>query len=199
MFSHLPDGLRVTRSAAEYNGHSTLWIFGCSFTHGWSVNDEQSYPWLVQESLRDVDVKNFGVEGYSSVQSLLQLREALAECDHNPSLVVVTYASFHDERNVFLRSRAKQIRAWKGLGPMVPPHAVLQNDKLVIEHSPLKYREFPLMRYSVLMNELERRYSVWDAAENTVIALRKQYCASLSRCATVMVSRWLSPVSPRMR
>jgi len=161
--THLADGFRVTRPSDVHQGNEAVWVLGCSFTHGWSVNDEQTYPWLVQESLSNVDVKNFGVEGYSNVQSLIQLKKAFAECDRNPRLVVVTYASFHDERNVFLRARAKQIRTWKGLGPVTPPYAALQNEKLVIEYSPLAYDEFPLMRHSVIVNELERRYCIWEA------------------------------------
>src|SRR5262249_55624405 len=66
--THLSNGLRITHSLDTYPSSSkkALWIFGCSFTHGWSLNDEQTYPWLIQQNFPEYDVVNFGVEAYST-------------------------------------------------------------------------------------------------------------------------------------
>jgi len=104
--THRQDTLRITRPLESYDSDDhrpALWIFGCSFTHGWSVNDEETFPWRVQEMLPDVDVVNFGVSGYDQLHALLQFGQALASRPA-PQAIVVTYAHFHDERNTFSRS-----------------------------------------------------------------------------------------------
>ena len=108
--THGADGLRITRPLAEGDGaaRSGLWIFGCSYTHGWSLDDELTYPWLVQQMLPDYDVVNFGVGGYGTLQSLLQFREALASRPP-PKVAVIAYGTFHDARNTLSRYRTKGI------------------------------------------------------------------------------------------
>jgi len=38
---------------------------------------KKTFPWLLQERFPQYEVVNFGLNGYSTVQSLIQLREAL--------------------------------------------------------------------------------------------------------------------------
>ena len=94
------DGLRVTHPPVEASSASgdkeEIWIFGCSFTDGWSLNDEETYAWLLQEKLPAYEVRNFGVDGYGNLQALIQLKEALRAGRRPPRVAVVTYASFHD-------------------------------------------------------------------------------------------------------
>jgi len=109
--THLPNTLRVTHQMETYPSSpekESIWIFGCSHTHGWSLNDEETYPWLLQEFFPDFEIVNFGVSGYGTLHSLLQLQEALQHS--RPRLVVLAYASFHDVRNLLLRKRQK--RCW---------------------------------------------------------------------------------------
>ncbi|MFO1378459.1 MAG: hypothetical protein U1F14_15795 [Steroidobacteraceae bacterium] len=65
-FTILPDKHRITRPLADYStqdAREKIWIFGCSYTEGWSLNDEETYPWLLQERFPDYDeLANFGVE-----------------------------------------------------------------------------------------------------------------------------------------
>ena len=80
--THGPDTLRITRPADSPKNVSALeeiWVFGCSFTHGWSVNDDETYPWLLDEMLSNYRVVNFGVTGYGTLHSLIQLQENLAK------------------------------------------------------------------------------------------------------------------------
>ena len=128
-YTHLPGKFKVTLNDTSYSFNVTnlsntlsithplntypadprkkeIWIFGCSITQGWSVNDEDTYPWIVQENLPNYEVVNFGVGGYGTLHSLIQLQEALKE-RKKPELVVLAYGSCHDARNTFSRKRRK--------------------------------------------------------------------------------------------
>lgn len=159
--THLESSLRVTQPLERY-GHSPsrpgLWIFGCSFAYGWSVNDAESIPWLLQVQHPELEVVNFGVGGYGNVHSLIQLREALAR-GQGPRVAVLTYAQWHDERNTFLRTRRKAVVPWNRLGPLRQPMASLDAaGALQIGMADGVYREFPLMRQLALSNWLEQIY-----------------------------------------
>ncbi len=159
--THRADTLRITHPLETYAVESSkneIWIFGCSFTHGWTLNDDETYPWLLQQQLPEVEVVNFGVSGYGTLQSMLQFQEAL-EKRPKPRLVVIAYASFHDQRNTLLRLRSKQLVPWNKLGPIVQPYATLDsNGDLKYAMAEMTYREFPLMRVSALMNFIETTY-----------------------------------------
>jgi len=162
--TNLDNTLRVTRSLSNYPARSEkgIWIFGDSVTYGWSVNDRDTYPWLLQEKFPNYDVVNFGVMGYGTVQSLIQLRKALNN-GGKPNLVVLTYASWQDVRNTFIRGRRKMVTAEKYLGPINHPYAQLDSEgKLAIRNDTVDYREFPLMRYSALIHALEESYDRYE-------------------------------------
>ena len=58
--THGTNGLRVTHPplAPDEKRRPELWILGCSLTHGWSLNDEDTYPWRVQAALPEFEVVN---------------------------------------------------------------------------------------------------------------------------------------------
>jgi hypothetical protein len=163
--THAADTLRVTGPDADASPLPTpeIWLLGCSFTHGWSLNDPESYPWRLQELLPDYRIVNFGVSGYGTVQSLIQLRRALAQGER-PASIVLVYAHFHDVRNTFVRKRRKQVAPWNYLGRLTHPRARFDGDgTLQIEIVPVTYEEFPLMRYSALAHAIEMTYNDFEA------------------------------------
>ncbi len=161
--THLSNTLRVTHPLDTYDATTQkdeIWIFGCSFTHGWTLNDDETYPWLLQQQLPEYEIVNFGVSGYGTLQSFIQFQEVLGQ-RQKPRLVIVTYASFHDQRNTLLRLRSKQIVPWNKLGSIVQPYAWLNaKGDLSFDMAEMTYREFPLMRYSALVNFVETIYDV---------------------------------------
>ena len=160
--THDANGRRVTSGQTGMPGDSKeVWILGCSFTHGWSVNDSETYPWLLQEQFPQYDIVNFGVGGYGTIHSLLQFEQAI-KTREPPVAVVVAYAYFHDERNVFSRYRQKVAANWSYFGPLVQPFGrVDANGDLQIEMASTEFREFPLMRWSALSSLLEQKYSAY--------------------------------------
>ncbi len=161
--THTTNGLRATHPINETTTRKkSIWIMGCSFTHGWSLNDDQTYPWLIQKELTNYVVLNFGVNGYGTVQSLFQFRKFLKQLP-KPSVVVVTYAYFHDERNTFLRSWRKAIVPYNKLGLISPPYARFdKNGNLVFYQNPAQYTEFPFQRVSALMHFIEQKYDDYE-------------------------------------
>jgi hypothetical protein len=98
-------GRRITRPPTADVGampRPQAWIFGCSFTFGALLSDEETFPWIAQERLFEHEVVNFGVSGYSTLHSLIQLEEELRK-PPRPAVAVLTYADFHQQRNVCTR------------------------------------------------------------------------------------------------
>jgi hypothetical protein len=166
--THLPNTLRITHPLETYGEAKTtdeVWIFGCSFTEGWGLKDDETYPWLLQEKFPEYEIVNFGVGGYGTIHSLIQFREALAA--KTPKVAVLAYANFHDERNTFSRQRQKWVVTGKNLGPVAQPYARLDGQgNLQYQFGVSDYREFPLMRYSALVNFIETKY---DQLEDRLI------------------------------
>ena len=158
--SHDANGLRASHPERPGDPRRPeLWIFGDSLTHGWSVNDAETYPWLVQQRFPDLEVVNFGVSGYGTLHGWLQFEDALA-ARPTPALVVVAYASFHDDRNTFARERRKILVPWNRLGPLDQPRARFDAaGELRIEMAEVRYRELPLMRHLAVSHLVERAWN----------------------------------------
>lgn len=95
-------GRRITRPPTAHAGampRPQLWFFGCSFAFGALLSDEETFPWIAQDRLPEYEVVNFGVSGYSTLHSLIQLEEELRK-PLRPAVAVLTYADFHQRRNV---------------------------------------------------------------------------------------------------
>lgn len=154
------DNLRITHPPDRKSrpGTPPIWIFGCSFTFGWSVNDNGTYPWLLQSELPNYDVVNFSSIGYGTLHFLLMYKDALAKRE-KPAVIVVTYASFHDMRNVFSSYRRLRVLPWEKLGPLEQPYAVMKNGRLVIHRAYTAVPMLPLLEHSSLAFKLYSFYS----------------------------------------
>ena len=162
--TNLVNSLRATRplDAHPADARKGIWIFGDSITYGWSVSDQDTYCWLLQEELPDYEVVNFGVNGYGTLQSLIQLRDALKN-GNDPQVVILAYAPWQDVRNTFIRMRRKMVATAAFLGPVNQPYARLDSDgRLNVLTDALAYREFPLMRYSAFIHALEESYDKYE-------------------------------------
>lgn len=184
-FTIQPNGLRITRPLESYTVPDTrekIWIFGCSYTEGWSLNDDETYPWLIQQRFPQYEVVNFGVGGYGTVHSLLQFREALRTA--TPKVVVLAYADFHDERNTLSRSHREAIRADNELGPLQHPYAWLgADDRLQIGHSTADYHAFPLERRSSLAQFLDMQIDRLDTRIRRSDVVSQKLIAEMARLA----------------
>jgi hypothetical protein len=148
---------RITNSnPANDAGREEIYIFGCSIAHGFGVDDEETFPYLLQQAAPSWKVTNFGIESASTVQALLELEQLLA-AGAKPKCVVLAYAGFHDERNVSLRKRRRELAPLNPvIGDVLVPYARLtESDDLEIYEASLQYREFPLSRWSAILNLID--------------------------------------------
>lgn len=62
-----------------------LMIFGCSFTFGYGLNDDQTWPWLLAKELGPAwKVENYGSNGFGAQQMLAMLEENMVEKPTTP-------------------------------------------------------------------------------------------------------------------
>jgi len=183
--THQENGLRVTHidEGDDAESRPEIWIFGCSFTYGWSLNDHETYAWKLQEDFPDFEVVNFGVGAYSTVQSVLQFQSAARKREKKPALVVLAYASMHDERNTSLRSWRKMLVTYDGRNELLlHPYARFgENQKIEFKYRKQEFNEFPLSRRSALMHFLEDVYIQWEARTQKSQNVSKAMVVSMAR------------------
>ncbi len=181
--THGTNGLRVTHPplAVDVKARPELWILGCSLTHGWSLNDEDTYPWRVQAALPEFEVVNGGVSGYGTLHQRLQFQELLKQRG-KPAVVVVAYGRFHDFRNTYVRIWQKGFAPYNRLPDLAYPFARLNSaDQLSYDATPATYAEWPLQRQSALVHWLEQQANVvqeeWVGSHEVSRALLTNWAA----------------------
>ncbi len=92
------NGQRITGNTVKADSLPDVFVMGCSFTYGMGVSDSLSFPYQLQQAFPHLDIQNFGVPGFGSVQSYLQLKQEI-EAGSIPEMVVVNFCDFHHERN----------------------------------------------------------------------------------------------------
>ena len=117
------DGYRIAGSASASTRKPGLWIFGCSYTWGLGVDDEDTFPWIVQRSMPDFQVRNLGGNGYGNLQALLQMRDAVQNHVPLPRVAVLVYNDFDLARNVASPSYLRMMNA--SGQPFERPHAAV--------------------------------------------------------------------------
>lgn len=92
-------GRRITinSSEKEVDSGNKLFLFGCSFTFGQSVSNENTFPYLIQKDLKNLSVYNFGTPGYSLIQMLIQLKQEINN-NNIPKIVILNYGYWLNER-----------------------------------------------------------------------------------------------------
>ena len=74
-----PRGLRDGPPTADAP-EGTVLCFGCSFTFGFGLEDDETYPWQLQQLVGGrLQVENLGYIGYGPHQMLAQIQEGVAE------------------------------------------------------------------------------------------------------------------------
>jgi hypothetical protein len=111
--THSLDSNRITSfTEIEADLRPTVYMYGCSYTYGQGVDDSLTYPFLLQQEYSDYEVLNYSRPGYGTIQALLHLKSTIDKGDV-PNLVIVNFASFHEERNVQKASSTSYIWAFK--------------------------------------------------------------------------------------
>jgi hypothetical protein len=151
------DGYRITSNSTRINHNKPgIWIYGCSYTWGWAVNDQDTFPWLIQQRYPEYDVRNYAIGGYGNVHALLQLRDELSH-GKKPLIAVFGYNSFHLPRNVAAPSRIKEFQAIRDIGLLHHPMALVDaGGKLEIKYIPLVFVDMPDPDSNTMINVTRR-------------------------------------------
>lgn len=72
---------------------------GCSFTFGHALNDQDTWPWLLQEKLPQYHVVNAGCMGYGTDQALLIAEREVEAHPSRTKAVIFGLGDFQIERN----------------------------------------------------------------------------------------------------
>ncbi|NNF01472.1 MAG: hypothetical protein HKN22_02190 [Bacteroidia bacterium] len=141
-FSNNNNGYRQSRTEDHIPYElkfKNCWILGCSYTFGWSVNDEENFAYLLQKAKSDWMIENLGQPAYSTLQSFLQLKRELNR-NTPPDIVILVYASFHDERNIGSVNWIRQLAPYNELGDLSIPYVKsYDEDSLRIRYKDVIY------------------------------------------------------------
>ena len=154
-FTILKDGNRYSGKSTT-NTKGDIIFLGGSYTQGWAVNDEETFSYLFQKKLSNFRVKNYGVTGYGSFQSLLMLEEIFKK-NKNVKLVIYCYIWHHEARNYGNATWIQVLNKIKPLYHVALPYARLDKNNNLIRHKPVKYFKLPLREYSVLITKIEKK------------------------------------------
>jgi len=104
-------GYRTTSSSSVTEpSRPEVWIYGCSYTWGWPLSNQETFAFLLQTSLANYTIRNLAGNGYGTVHALLHLRNELQGKNSRPVVVIVVYNKFHLVRNVAAPSRLREYR-----------------------------------------------------------------------------------------
>ena len=96
-------GRRLTGTKREPNRKKNIIFLGCSFTYGFGVNDEATFPYRLREKT-DLNVYNYGISGSSPSLTLKILRDLksdfLGDLNQEDTTVVYTLIPEHLNRMV---------------------------------------------------------------------------------------------------
>jgi hypothetical protein len=88
------------RRTSEHPPSAPLLIAsGCSFTFGHGLNDQDTWPWLLQEELPEYHVANVGTMAYGTDQALMAAERLIQKNPGRTAAVVLGFADFQVERN----------------------------------------------------------------------------------------------------
>jgi hypothetical protein len=74
-------------------------FFGDSWTSGFGVNDEDSFPWLLNNKKNGYYFENFGTPGYSTFQSYLLADRIFSQSAIHPDTVFLGFTPFMSTRD----------------------------------------------------------------------------------------------------
>ncbi|SLN76845.1 SGNH/GDSL hydrolase family protein [Roseisalinus antarcticus] len=121
------DGWRRVPNATPAKG-PRVGIYGCSFTYGTGLTDEETFAARLQDARPQVRILNRGIGGHGTTQNLLQLRRDIAQGAVDAAVFAII--SDHRFRNIAHPQRMRQYLSpdWYHLGVEQVPVARLDAD-----------------------------------------------------------------------
>ncbi len=141
-----------------------LLLLGGSFTHGFAVTDNETYPWYLQQELPDHEVVNFAVPAYSTYQSLLMFRH-LTRQGIAPNVVLYGFIDHHEIRNIASDYWVNMLARNSNSMDFIVPYVYEVEGKMQ-EGGVRQMQRLPFNEQSALINLVEK-YRVLLSAQET--------------------------------
>jgi hypothetical protein len=140
----LKSGRRKTYDEQQntIDDRSKIIFVGGSFTQGWAISDNETYPWKVQKAFPEFEVLNYGTGGYGTYQSLLTLEQSMPAL-HKPKIVFYGFMAGHEKRNVAPAHWLRHLSKYSVRSHVFLPYATIDKENLLIRHRPEAYTKFP--------------------------------------------------------
>ena len=151
----LPDGARSTGEAT--NPRTRMAMFGCSFTQGVGISDDETFAWRLQRAFPNVQVLNHGVGAYGTYQSLLLMQRFFAASEP-PAVVLYGLIEEHEPRNIADPDWLRVLDLYSKEEMIATPYCTLARDDALVCHRPESYPRWPLRQDLALIPFLESRY-----------------------------------------
>jgi hypothetical protein len=149
-------GQRVTR-AKETALSKEFVIVGGSYTQGWAIDDNETYPWKLQEKYPSLNVLNYGTGGYGSYQSLQVLEKELPRLT-SPIIVLYGFNQHHEVRNVAPREWLRTLSKFSRRGHVYVPYVTFEEDNGLVRHVPERYLALPFRESLATIAVIEKAF-----------------------------------------
>jgi hypothetical protein len=160
----LPTHLSIIRGAGRrtskdqthvHTNRPKMFFVGCSFTMGWAINDEDTFPWKVQARFPSHEVLNYGLAGYGTYQSLLVLERELLEVN-DVKVVIYGFIENHEDRNVATADWMEWLSRYSHRHQLEFPFATVSGDGKLRRHRPSSYPRFPFRKNLAIVAMVEK-------------------------------------------
>lgn len=155
-FTHDSAGFRILPAPVPDSLVPEVWLFGCSFTHGFGVGDTATWAWRLAGRFPGYRFRNFAMTAYGTLHSRLLLAHQLHTQARRPRLVVLAYGDFHQQRNTANRYWRKALSGRAAADALRYPYAIWRDDSTYDKaYTRLDYHPWPGQRHSTLVHWLE--------------------------------------------
>jgi hypothetical protein len=149
-------GARARYDIAEIKseGRKRMLVFGDSFAVGSRVRQEEMWSAILEATSHNLEVLNFGVDGYSMGQSFLRYREIRNRVDHD--LVLLMFVPSADlMRDI---NTVRSLIGWENY--LVMPRFILEQGELRLVKSPYEVASSVYVKNGEMLSEELRSHLI---------------------------------------
>jgi hypothetical protein len=155
----LKGGVRITQRHENNSRDESdkIIIVGGSYTQGWGISDDETYPWKLQERFPYMKVLNYGTGAYGTYQSLLSLEQILP-VTNSPAIVIYGFIQHHEIRNVSPSCWMETLTRFSKRGHVFVPYATINENGVLCSHQPDSYPSWPLREHLTIVSLAEKAF-----------------------------------------
>ncbi len=158
-----PDSLRATARERKHEPRQAI-VLGCSYTQGWAVTNEETYPWMLHDTFPSLEFLNYGTAGFGTLQSLLSLERHYSRSTVPSEIIIYGFVDHHETRNVAPAFWLRRLVTVSRAGRLTVPFATIGADGSLERHPPEGYPKWPFDRLLASVAFLEDRYADFRTA-----------------------------------